>query len=105
MLTLFTIFIAIVGAGLAFWFFNKRQVKNLAEQIEDKNAVINALKQHVEETSTPVETVVEIKVEKKKKYNNKPKKSSQSAEPKQQPKQNSEKKNKPFKQRKPKPQQ
>jgi len=59
MLTLFTIFIAVACAGLAFWFYNKRQVKNLADQIEDKNAVINAFRSHVEETSTPVASVVD----------------------------------------------
>lgn len=59
MLTLLTIFIAIAGAGFAFWFYNKRQVKNLAEQIQDKNAVISAFRSHVEETATSVESVVE----------------------------------------------
>lgn len=50
MLTLFTIFIAVAGAGLAFWFYNKRQIKTLSEQINDKNAVISALRNHVEPT-------------------------------------------------------
>ena len=59
MLTLLTVFIAIAGAGFAFWFYNRRQVKTLADQIEDKNAVINAFRSHVEETTTPVSPVVE----------------------------------------------
>lgn len=48
MLTLFTIFVAVAGAGFAFWFYNRRQIKNLSEQIDDKNAVINAFRNHVE---------------------------------------------------------
>lgn len=59
MLTLLTIFIVVLAAGFGFWFYNKRQVKNLADQIEDKNAVINAFRSHVEETAASVEPVVE----------------------------------------------
>jgi len=116
MLTLLTIFITVAGAGFAFWFYNRRQVKNLADQIEDKNAVINAFRSHVEETVTtaPIEfnsefeSVIDLKTEKKKKrYNNKTKKIVVTNETKQQPnqKQNTEKKNRPNKQRRPKPQQ
>lgn len=120
MLTLFTIFIAVAGAGLAFWFYNKRQVKNLADQIEDKNAVINAFRNHVEDNSTgqsttsntvkwsESEVVVDLRSEKKKKNNNRQKKSSSQnthqKQQSQQPQQNSEKKNRP-KPRRPKTQQ
>ena len=48
MLTLLIIFIAIAASGFAFWFYNRKQITNLSEQIDDKNAVINALKGHVE---------------------------------------------------------
>jgi flagellar basal body-associated protein FliL len=57
MLTLLTIFIAVAGAGFAFWFYNKRQIKNLSEQIYDKNAVISALKNHVEPSSNTELTI------------------------------------------------
>ena len=54
MFTLLIVFITAVCAGLAFWFYSKRQVSSLSEQLEDKNAVINAFRNHVE-----TETVVE----------------------------------------------
>jgi hypothetical protein len=53
MLTLLIIFIAIAASGFGFWFYNKKQITNLSEQIDDKNAIINALQGHVE-------TVVEV---------------------------------------------
>jgi hypothetical protein len=62
MLTLLIIFISICLAGAAFWFFNKRQINSLVENIDDKQAIINALQSHVESVQTPV-------VEKKTKRN------------------------------------
>ena len=52
MLTVLIIFAAILLSGLAFWFFNRRQINTLTEQIDDKTLVINALKNHVEESPT-----------------------------------------------------
>ena len=63
MITLLIVFAAIVLAGLGFWFYNKRQVTSLAEQIDDKNLVISALRNHVESPTT-VETTVETTIEK-----------------------------------------
>lgn len=57
MFTLLIIFITAVCAGLGFWFYNRRQVTSLSEQIEDKNAVINAFRNHVETSS---ETEVQV---------------------------------------------
>lgn len=123
MLTLFTIFIAVAGAGFAFWFYNKRQVKNLADQIEDKNAVITAFRNHVEETSTQSSPIVDDihnssfqkknSQQKSKNGVNKNRQNGQkkSSEQKNQPSHagkpsgSQEKKNRPNKQRKPKPQQ
>lgn len=51
MLTLLIVFITAVCAGLGFWFYNRRHVKNLTEEIDDKNVVISALRNHVEESS------------------------------------------------------
>lgn len=122
-LTLLIVFITAVVAGLGFWFYNRRQINSLTETIEDKNAVINSFRDHltspVEETvstqsfehkpirfNSDSETITDARPEKKKKrYNNRPKKSSVDVESKQQQKQNSEKKNRPNKQRKPKTQQ
>ena len=117
-MTIFIVFITAVLAGLGFWFCNRRQINSLTETLEDKNAVINSFREHlappVEQTVTNIpikfnpefESVVDVRTEKKKKrYNNRPKKSNTTIETKQQPKQNSEKKNRPNKQRKPKTQQ
>lgn len=49
MLTLIIIFLAIVLTGLSFWYFNRKEVNSLSEKLEDKDAVINALKTHVEQ--------------------------------------------------------
>jgi hypothetical protein len=51
MITLLIVFITSVCAGLGFWFYNRRHVKNLTEEIDDKNVVIGALRNHVEESS------------------------------------------------------
>jgi type II secretory pathway pseudopilin PulG len=53
MLTLLIIFAVILLSGLVFWFYNRKQVNSLSEQIDDKNLVITALKNHVEEVETP----------------------------------------------------
>jgi|688.fasta_scaffold638269_2 hypothetical protein len=53
MLTLLIIFSAIVLSGIAFWFYNKRQINSLSDQLDDKNVVISALRNHVE-NDTPV---------------------------------------------------
>jgi Tfp pilus assembly protein PilO len=77
MFTLLIVFASILVAGLGFWFYNKLQVSSLAEKIDDKDAVINALRSHVEENSneslnlTPsVEQALSAN-KKKKKYNKK----------------------------------
>lgn len=57
MFTLLIIFITAVCAGLAFWFYNRRQVSSLSEQLEDKTAVINAFRNHIETAS---ETEVQV---------------------------------------------
>lgn len=51
MTMLLIVFITAVLAGLVFWFYNKRQVNNLSQQLEDKNAVINAFRNHVQNTT------------------------------------------------------
>jgi hypothetical protein len=96
MITILIIFLAILLSGFAFWFYNRKQITSLSETIEDKNTVINALKNHVEETeTTPVfnpndewrgteqkrpatltPTVDEVFAQKKKKKNNYYKKKS-----------------------------
>lgn len=48
MLTLLIIFLSAVLVGLGFWFYNRKQVKNLVESIDDKQAIIHALTSHVE---------------------------------------------------------
>jgi len=53
MLTLLIIFSVILLSGLTFWFFNRKQLNSLSEQVDDKNLVIAALKNHVEETEIP----------------------------------------------------
>lgn len=50
MLTLFIVFSAIVLAGLGFWFYNRRQVKNLNDVIGDKTVVITMLQEHLSQT-------------------------------------------------------
>ena len=64
------IFIVLVVAGLGFWFYNKRQLESLVNNIDDKQAIINALQTHVE-TVTPVKNTPKKKthtgVNKKKK--------------------------------------
>jgi len=42
------IFITVLVAGIAFWFYNRRQVESLVNNIDDKQAIINALQTHVE---------------------------------------------------------
>ena len=51
MLVMETTFItlAVLGlCGLVIWFVNRRSVSQLNEEIQDKNAIITALKTHVE---------------------------------------------------------
>jgi outer membrane murein-binding lipoprotein Lpp len=55
MLLFFIILATAVLAGIGFWFYNKKQINSLSEQIDDKNVVINALKNHVEETKPTVD--------------------------------------------------
>lgn len=65
MFTLLIVFISVFLAGLGFWFYNKRQVNTLVDQIDDKNAVINALRNHVDESTdvvTPTTTTIEKSV-------------------------------------------
>ncbi len=67
MLTLLVIFISICLAGGAFWFFNRKQINNLVENIDDKQAIINALQSHVE-SAQPSTTPRKTKNADKKKY-------------------------------------
>ena len=53
MLTLLIIFISICIAGAAFWFYNRKQITSLVENIDDKQAVISALQSHVDSLHTP----------------------------------------------------
>lgn len=59
MLIALIIFITSVLVGLGFWFYNKRRVTSLVDNIDDKQAIINALANHVESiSSTNVENFV-----------------------------------------------
>lgn len=72
MLTLLIVFISICLAGAAFWFFNKRQINSLVENIDDKQAIINALQSHVEsvvETTNHSDVVLDLRKDKKKRNN------------------------------------
>jgi hypothetical protein len=72
MLTLFVIFVSICLVGAAFWFFNRKQINNLVENIDDKQAIINALQSHVETVQpTPTQKTQRQNknVDKKKRYN------------------------------------
>lgn len=53
MLTLLIIFLSICLVGAGFWFFNKKQINGLVENIDDKQAIINALQSHVESVAQP----------------------------------------------------
>lgn len=69
MLTLLIIFLSICLVGAGFWFFNRKQINGLVENIDDKQAIINALQSHVESVTQPQstqETVVNPRPEKKK---------------------------------------
>lgn len=48
MLIALIIFITSVLVGVGFWFYNKRRVTSLVDNIDDKQAIINALANHVE---------------------------------------------------------
>lgn len=48
MVTTLIIFAAVVVAGLAFWFYNRRKIQTLSEQVTDKDAVINAFRTYSE---------------------------------------------------------
>lgn len=108
MVILLLVFLTAVGAGLAFWFYNRKQINSLTETLDDKNAIINSFRDHLStqnEEDIDNLPVVEPKVEKKKKrYYNNQKKDAKVIQTKQQPQQNTEKKNRP-KPRKPKTQQ
>lgn len=54
------IFITLIVAGLGFWFYNRRQVESLVNNIDDKQAIINALQTHVE-TVKPVQNTPNTK--------------------------------------------
>ena len=57
------IFIVLVVAGLGFWFYNKRQLESLVNNIDVQQAIINALQTHVE-TVTPVKNTPNTKTHK-----------------------------------------
>ena len=44
------IFLTVLLSGFVFWFYNKKRVTKLVENIDDKQAIINALTNHVETT-------------------------------------------------------
>jgi len=48
MITLFVIFATALIAGALFWLYSRRQVLSLTEQVEDKEAVINAFRSYSE---------------------------------------------------------
>lgn len=48
MLTVYIIFASVILAGLAFWFYNRKKVQSLSEQVTDKDAVINAFRNYAE---------------------------------------------------------
>lgn len=48
MLTVYIIFASVILAGLAFWFYNRKKVQSLTEQVTDKDAVINAFRNYAE---------------------------------------------------------
>ena len=48
MITALIIFATAVVAGLAFWFYNRRKIQTLSEQVTDKDAVINAFRSYSE---------------------------------------------------------
>ena len=60
MLTLLIIFLSICLTGIGFWFFNKKQITGLVENIDDKQAIINALQTHVE-TVKPIQNTPNTK--------------------------------------------
>jgi hypothetical protein len=85
-LTLLIVFITAVVSGIGFWFYNRRQISSLAETLEDKNAVINSLRGHIESPTSTDNSSVKSKQhqlgeKKKKRYSNRPKKKS-NGEPK-----------------------
>lgn len=125
MLIALIIFITSVLVGVGFWFYNKRRVTSLVENIDDKQAIINALANHVESinstnegnvfgestTVTIEKDVVSVSANHKGK-NRKSNKNgyNKNKENKQKPKpapvsEQPEKKNRPKPRRKPKPQQ
>jgi hypothetical protein len=68
MFTLLIIFLSICLVGAGFWFFNRKQINGLVENIDDKQAIINALQIHVEAATQPQstqKTVVSVRPEKK----------------------------------------
>jgi len=110
MLTLLIVFLSAVLVGLGFWFYNRKQVKNLVESIDDKQAIIHALTSHVENVESTDDLNKEWKGEsnhpkkdisnpdqkksnKQKRYYN-TKKKSNNGENKPSPKKNGGKKNK-----------
>lgn len=41
---LFILFVSVWLVGVGFWFYNRRQLQNLSQIIDDKQAVIDALR-------------------------------------------------------------
>lgn len=85
MVTIYIIFATALLAGLAFWFYNRKKVQSLSEQVTDKDAVINAFRNYAENANaewsggsmaftiedTIVETTPAAQPEKKQKPRNK----------------------------------
>lgn len=46
---IFTLFLVTLVAGMGMWFYKRRQIDTLNEQLKDKDAIISALTSHVEE--------------------------------------------------------
>jgi len=80
MLTLLTIFTTTIVVGFGFWFYNRRQINNLNQIIDDKSAIISTLQSHIDKTTDNTtdslsETVNGVSPERKKnRYNNRQKK-------------------------------
>jgi|SanBayMetagenome_1026888.scaffolds.fasta_scaffold69162_1 hypothetical protein len=74
MLVASVILLTAILAGFVFWFYNKRRVTSLVENIDDKQAIINALTNHVEHAQTSTKVTIETSKKKdgyRRKYNKK----------------------------------
>ena len=78
------IIVSVISVATAIYiFFNRKSVSQLNEQIQDKNAIITALKTHVETEPTGKKSVAKIKPKRKvvTKVDNKPAKTKEKKQP------------------------